>query len=98
MARSIDTWVTDNLDVIIRQMESGDKIVQKYISKPLTVQKRKFDLRFIVNLRSVNPLEAYIYDNFWIRLSNNEFVLTKDNLNEYETHFTVMNYSNGPMI
>jgi len=98
MARSIDTWVSADLDLIIRQMETGPKIAQKYITKPLTLQGRKFDLRFIVNLKSVLPLEAYLYDEFWIRLSNNKFEVTTSNLNNYETHFTVMNYSEGPMI
>ena len=31
MARSMDTWVTTNLDSIVRMVETGPKIAQKYI-------------------------------------------------------------------
>lgn len=96
MARSIDTWVTDNMDLIIRQMETGPKIAQKYILNPCTVNNRKFDLRYIVNLKSVLPLEAYVYDDFQIRVSNKEYKVSRDNLNDFETHFTLMDDGVGP--
>lgn len=31
MARSMDTWVTNNLEQAIRTVETGPKIAQKYI-------------------------------------------------------------------
>jgi tubulin--tyrosine ligase-like protein 12 len=71
MARSMDMLVSDNIDVLIRNMETGPKLVQKYISNPVKRLGRKIDLRFIVLLRSVKPLQAYLYRHFWIRTSNN---------------------------
>ena len=53
MARSMDMVVTNNLDVILRLLETGPKLAQKYIHKPVTLRKKKIDLRFIVLLRSV---------------------------------------------
>lgn len=53
MARSMDMVITDNLDVIIRLLETGPKLAQKYIHRPVTLRERKIDLRFIVLLRSV---------------------------------------------
>ena len=53
MARSMDMVVTDNLDVILRLLETGPKLAQKYIHRPVTLRGKKIDLRFIVLLRSV---------------------------------------------
>ncbi|KAJ4824823.1 hypothetical protein Tsubulata_048434 [Turnera subulata] len=92
MARTIDTTVTDNLSAIIRLMETGPKICQKYIEQPALFQGKKFDLRYIVLVRDMMPLEIYLADVFWVRLANNQYTLEKHSLFEYETHFTVMNY------
>ncbi|GLT68020.1 hypothetical protein SLA2020_402840 [Shorea laevis] len=92
MARTIDTSVTDNLTAIIRLMETGPKICQKYIEHPALFNGRKFDLRYIVLVRSMNPLEIFLSDVFWVRLANNPYSLEKHSFFEYETHFTVMNY------
>ncbi|CBI27809.3 uncharacterized protein LOC100266448 isoform X2 [Vitis vinifera] len=92
MARTIDTTVTSDLSAIIRLMETGPKICQKYIEHPALFQGRKFDLRYIVLVRSMKPLEIFLADVFWVRLANNAYTLDKQSLFEYETHFTVMNY------
>ncbi|KAI9113866.1 hypothetical protein K1719_015117 [Acacia pycnantha] len=92
MARTIDTTVTDNLSAIIRLMETGPKICQKYIERPTLFNGKKFDLRYIVLVRSMHPLELFLSDVFWVRLANNQYSLDKNSFFEYETHFTVMNY------
>ncbi|CAJ1975752.1 unnamed protein product [Sphenostylis stenocarpa] len=92
MARTIDTTVTDNLPAIIRLMETGPKICQKYIEQPALFQGKKFDLRYIVLVRSMHPLEIFLSDCFWVRIANNQYSLARSSLFEYETHFTVMNY------
>ena len=92
MARSIDTWVTNNVEQVCRLMETGPKIAQKYIDRPITFQGRKIDVRYVVLVKSILPLEVYVTNEFYIRFSNNEFVMNEGSFHEYETHFTVMNY------
>lgn len=92
MARTIDTTITGYLPAIIRLMETGPKICQKYIENPALFRGRKFDLRYVVLLRSMQPLEILLWDIFWVRLANNQYTLKESSLLEYETHFTVMNY------
>ncbi|KAJ8750695.1 hypothetical protein K2173_015876 [Erythroxylum novogranatense] len=82
MARTIDTTVTHNLSAIIRLMETGPKICQKYIEHPALFQGRKFDLRFIVLVRSIDPLELFLADTFWVRLANNPYTLDEHSLFE----------------
>ncbi|KAM8979994.1 tubulin--tyrosine ligase-like protein 12 [Sarcophilus harrisii] len=95
LARSLDTHVTNSLHNIIRLRESAPKVVSKYIESPVLFHRDdvgmvKFDIRYIVLLRSVRPLRLYTYDVFWLRFSNRAFAL--DDLDDYEKHFTVMNY------
>ena len=94
MTRSMDMIVTNNLDEIIRSVETGQKICQKYLEHPLLLNKKKFDLRFIVILKKIVPLEVFIYSKmFWVRSANKDFTMDSRTFTEYETHFTVMNYS-----
>lgn len=97
MTRGIDSHLTNNLDFVIRSMETGPKIVQKYIERPFLLHEKKFDLRYIVLLRSVSPLIIGVYKHFWIRSANLTFNLSHSFEFSYETHFTVMNYSGHAM-
>jgi tubulin--tyrosine ligase-like protein 12 len=92
MARSIDMIITGSLPLIVRAMETGPKIAQKYISQPVLRRGRKVDLRYILLVKSISPLTLFLYKNFWIRSANNEYTLDRRHLSTYETQFTVMNY------
>lgn len=98
MARSMDTWVSSNLDQMFRISETGPKIAQKYIENPCLFKGKKFDMRFVVLVKSFLPLELYIYDEFYTRHSNNLFEMDEGSFSTYETHFTVMNYAEGVTI
>lgn len=76
LARSIDTTVTNNLNQIIRSQETGPKISCKYITNPVLFYREeldakvKYDIRYIVLLRSIQPLVIYTYKVFWLRFAN----------------------------
>lgn len=97
LARSLDTHITDNLDFILRLAVSGPKIAQRYVHRPVLFRRIelnssvKFDVRYIILLSSVNPLKVFAYRRFWLRFANQPFEL--NHFDEYERHFTVMNYS-----
>ena len=94
MSRSMDMLITDNLKEIIRAVETGPKICQKYINSPLLMNNKKFDLRFIIAVKNLLPLELYFYEKmFWIRSANKDYNKESLSFDDYEVHFTVMNYS-----
>ncbi|XP_068163377.1 tubulin--tyrosine ligase-like protein 12 [Antennarius striatus] len=101
LARSLDTHITNNLDYIIRQRESIPKVVCKYIDDPVLFRREdvgmvKFDARYMLMLRSVQPLRLYAYNVFWLRFANRPFSL--DHFDDYQKHFTVMNYAEGVVL
>lgn len=83
MARSLDMIITDNLSLIVRAMETGPKLAQKYISQPVLRRERKVDLRYILLVKSISPLTLFLYKNFWIRSANNEYTLDRRHLSTY---------------
>lgn len=100
LARSLDTHVTDNLHYILRLPATGPKVACKYVSDPVLFPREgvglvKFDFRYVVILLSVQPLRLYAYRHFWLRFANKPFSLS--DFDDYEKHFTVMNYTeSGP--
>ncbi|XP_043274192.1 tubulin--tyrosine ligase-like protein 12 [Venturia canescens] len=101
LARGLDTHITKNLNHILRLPSTGPKIAQKYIESPVLytrpeIGRVKFDIRYVVLLKSVKPLVAYAYSNFFLRFANKEFAL--NHLDVYEQHFTVMNYSESAQL
>ncbi|XP_065121657.1 tubulin--tyrosine ligase-like protein 12 [Paramisgurnus dabryanus] len=96
LARGLDTHITNNLNFIIRQRESTPKVVSKYLEDPVLFHREevgmvKFDIRYMVLLRSAEPLRLYAYNVFWLRFANKPFSL--DHLDDYQKHYTVMNYA-----
>ncbi|GBP70055.1 Tubulin--tyrosine ligase-like protein 12 [Eumeta japonica] len=96
LARGLDTYITQNLEFICRLAASGPKIAQKYLENPVLFERPniglvKFDIRYVILLTSVRPTKIYVYNNFFLRFSNKPFAL--NNFDDYEQHFTVMNYN-----
>ncbi|XP_040002542.1 tubulin--tyrosine ligase-like protein 12 isoform X2 [Xiphias gladius] len=78
LARGLDIHITNNLDYIIRQRESTPKVVCKYLEDPVLFNREevgmvKFDVRYMLMLRSVQPLCLYAYNVFWLRFANSNF-------------------------
>ncbi|XP_048829046.1 tubulin--tyrosine ligase-like protein 12 isoform X1 [Brienomyrus brachyistius] len=101
LARGLDTHISSDLNYIIRQRESTPKVVCKYLEDPVLFNREevglvKFDIRYMVLLRSVQPLRLYAYNVFWLRFSNRPFSL--DHFDDYQKHFTVMNYAEGTQL
>ena len=101
LARGLDMHVSKSLSQILKHSLAGvPKIVQKYLHHPVLFErpeigKVKFDIRYILLLRSIKPLKVYAYNRFWLRLANEKFELNKYDV--YEKHFTVMNYNEAPL-
>jgi len=100
LSRGLDMQVSSSLSHILRLPASGPKIAQKYLHSPVlfnrpSIGKVKFDVRYIILLKSVEPLEVYAYNRFWLRFANIPFSL--EQLDVYEKHFTVMNYNDADL-
>uniref|UniRef100_A0A8C9KFI2 Tubulin--tyrosine ligase-like protein 12 n=1 Tax=Panthera tigris altaica TaxID=74533 RepID=A0A8C9KFI2_PANTA len=92
LARSLDTHITRSLHSVIRHRESTPKVVSKYIESPVLflredVGKVKFDVRYVVLLRSVKPLTLFVYDVFWLRFSNRSLCLSQVHYDEFIPEF-----------
>ncbi|OHT13046.1 Tubulin-tyrosine ligase family protein [Tritrichomonas foetus] len=82
--------VTESPSEVLRHSSIEPRLTQRYLWNPLLIFGLKFDLRYIVLLKSVKPMELYMYKVFWPRLAPKRWAL--DDFDDYERHFTVMNY------
>ena len=61
------------MDRIISELKTGPpRIVQKYIERPLLLDRRKADLRVWMVVLSFEPLIAYMYDQVKFRSGPDE--------------------------
>ncbi|XP_053551392.1 LOW QUALITY PROTEIN: tubulin polyglutamylase TTLL11 [Bombina bombina] len=76
----------------LRMLQNKPSVVQEYISKPLLMDKLKFDIRLYVLLRSLEPLEIYIAKDGLSRFCTEPYQEpTIKNLHHLYMHLT--NYS-----
>lgn len=82
LSRGRGIFVTDKLETV----PNTPSVVQEYIADPLLINNRKFDLRLYVLVTSFEPLEAYIYEEGFARLSMRPYSM--DNLTDTHIHLT----------
>eukprot|EP00026_Physarum_polycephalum_P001186 Phypoly_transcript_01187.p1 GENE.Phypoly_transcript_01187~~Phypoly_transcript_01187.p1 ORF type:complete len:718 (+),score=105.98 Phypoly_transcript_01187:1437-3590(+) len=90
LARGIGHVITDNLSCMLRVSDIGPKVASLYLTNPALYDGKKFDLRYVIALKSVKPLELYVYKTFLVRFANKPFGLS--DFDDYEKHLTVMTF------
>ncbi|KAL1513515.1 hypothetical protein ABEB36_002917 [Hypothenemus hampei] len=102
LARGMDIHITQNFNYIMRLPCTGPKIAQEYLTNPVLFYRNdcegqvKFDLRYVILLKKVRPLQAYVFKEFFLRFANKPFDLS--HFDDYEKHFTVMNYTENAQL
>lgn len=76
--------IIDSLDE--PNLGSKPAIAQKYISEPLLLEERKFNLRTYLVIISLNPLKAYVWKDGLIFIAPQPFTLAPENLNIIQVH------------
>jgi hypothetical protein len=99
--RSQGCTVSRHLPELLKQLATGPKIVSKYIDKPaLLFGGRKFDLRVVVLLESVQPLRMWVNPStVYPRVANKPYICDEAEMDydDFERHFTVMKYRDLPV-
>lgn len=100
-ARSSDHVITNNLECIIRHVETAPRLIQKYINDPFLIDNKKIDLRFWVIVTSFSPLELYIHKYVYARIATNDFDNYETNFMDWSKHFGLKDrdaghYNEGP--
>jgi len=68
---------------------NNEFVIQKYISKPLLVEKKKFDLRLYVLIKRLDPLECYFCNEGLVRFCTEDYKKpTKENTKDLWMHLT----------
>ena len=63
-------------------------IIQRYVSNPLTLDGFKYDLRLYVLVTSFQPLEAYVYEEGFVRVCTLPYSTHPGSLKDLRIHLT----------
>ena len=72
---------------------SSTHVAQKYITNPLLIEGKKFDLRIYVLITSCNPLRIYLFRDGLVRLCTEDFVSPNAGSNMDNRCMHLTNYS-----
>ena len=98
---SMDVFITNNLNAIIRLRSTQSRVAQSYIAKPLLFHRPdtrklvKFELKYFVVVTSVLPLKLFVYRGFQVDLANEAYEHPYDHLYNQEMHLTDMSIFSG---
>ena len=88
--QSVDYPITSYLNCTLRHIEIAPRLASRYILDPLLYGDKKFDLRYYVAVKSLDPLVIARHRQYAVRIANQPF--QKANFESYQTHFTAMNF------
>uniref|UniRef100_A0A061RUC1 Tubulin--tyrosine ligase-like protein 8 n=1 Tax=Tetraselmis sp. GSL018 TaxID=582737 RepID=A0A061RUC1_9CHLO len=72
---------------IIAELQAGmPRVVQKYVERPLLLDRRKADLRVWVAVLRFEPLVAYMYEQVMVRPASQGFTLSRELLPNPAVH------------
>jgi hypothetical protein len=94
-ARSSDHIITNNLECIVRHIETAPRLIQKYVDRPFLVEKKKIDIRCWVVVRSFSPLELYIHKYCYSRTSSHDYTSYERDFMDWKMHFGLMDRDAG---
>lgn len=84
----IKEWNVNKNKVTEDKDKPEQYIVQEYITNPLLIGGKKFDIRLYVLITSYYPLTIYLYRNGFARFSHTYFRNEKNNMNDITMHLT----------
>ena len=88
--QSVDYPLTNHLPCALRHLDSAPRLAARYVAAPGLHHGRKFDLRYYVCVRSLQPLVLRRHRLFTVRAANEAFSCA--DWEHYQKHFTVMNF------
>ena len=65
-----------------------DMVIQKYVHRPMLINGYKFDLRLYVLVTSFCPLEVFLYNEGFVRLSTGKYSIDPTTLKDLFVHLT----------
>ena len=86
-SRSFGHVITNNLDCIVRHIETSPRLIQKYVTNPFLLDNKKIDLRYWVVVRSFSPLELYLHKYTYARIATNDYDDFETSLNDWSKQF-----------
>lgn len=70
------------------QSNQINPIVQEYITNPHLINKKKYDLRMYVYIKSIEPLVVFIYRDGLVRFASKPFSLDAETFADPAIHIT----------
>ncbi|KXZ46847.1 TTL3 protein [Gonium pectorale] len=71
-------------------------IAQKYVERPLVIERRKFDIRQWVLVTDWNPLQAWFYSTCYLRFAADDYDPNSLDVFQHLTNNSVSKYFEGP--
>jgi len=69
--------------------------MQKYIERPLTVHRRKFDIRQWILVSSWNPLTAWFYQDCYLRFAADQYDTTDTSIYSHLCNNSISKYASS---
>ena len=76
----------NSADICLPKVKSSTFVIQKYIERPLLINKRKFDIRVWILL--TQELKVYFFKEGYLRTSSETFSLSEDSITKQFVHLT----------